>query len=276
MTDRFRAAMASGPLLLDAAMGTRLVARGLHLETDDPALWTLTAPEVVAEFHRRDVRAGATVLLTNTFGANHAWLRRFGRADAFEPINRQAVALARHEAGPSRYVIGSIGPTAVDDPRSLLDQAGLLVESGVDGLIFETHRLDQAEQALELVMPLGNIPRLVSLYQWPEPIAPAVRRLVGRGASAIGLNCVIGMEPALQVADSLRAVTQLPLIVKPSASRPGVVPASPKSFAAAATAPRIRGLAPILVGGCCGTDESYLAALSDAWYHQTGSCPPAR
>lgn len=268
--------MARGPLLLDAAMGTRLVSRGLQLETDDPALWNLTHPEIVAEFHRRDIQAGANLLLTNTFGANRTWLRRFERADAFERINRQAMELARQEAGPSRFVIGSIGPTAVDDPRSLLDQAGLLIDAGADGLIFETHRLDQAEHALELLAPYGRVPLLVSLYQWPDPIAPAVQRLADRGASAIGLNCVIGMEPALRVAESLRAVTCLPLIVKPSAGRPGDVPASPESFAAAATAERVQGLAPVLVGGCCGTDESYLAALSDAWYHQTGPGRPSR
>ena len=95
MTDRFLAALARGPLILDAAMGTRLVARGLDLAHDDPAIWNLSHPEAVAEIHARDVAAGSDAVLTNTFGANRPWLARSGRDDRVEAINRRAVALAR-------------------------------------------------------------------------------------------------------------------------------------------------------------------------------------
>lgn len=280
MIDRFRTALdaATAPLMLDAALGTRLTARGLRLGCDDPALWNLSRPALVADLHRRDLQAGATILLTNTFGANRFWLDRFGRADAIETVNRRAVELARLEAeaapGAERYVVGSIGPTALGDAGSVLEQARLLVEAGVDALLFETFQFAQAERALEAVAPHVSKALLVSLLDWPAPLAPAVQRLAERGAAAVGVNCVIGMEPAVQVARALRAVTSLPLIVKPSAGLPGAIGSTPASFAAAA--PALSLLAPILVGGCCGTDESYLAALAHAWYHQPRSNRPVQ
>ena len=70
----------TGPLVLDAGMGTRLMARGLNPRLDDPALWNLSRPGDVLAIHCRDVAAGSGAILTNTFGANRFWLRKFGQA----------------------------------------------------------------------------------------------------------------------------------------------------------------------------------------------------
>lgn len=259
MTDRLRAILARGPLLLDAAMGTRLIARGLDLRSDDPSLWNLSRPKEVTEVHRRDVEAGADALLTNSFGANRCWLARLGSAHGVEPINRRAVALARQAAGPDRLVIGSIGPTATEHPGASREQAEVLADAGVDALVLETHRADQAGRALREIGPGIALPVLVSLIAWPEPIADTVQRLAALGAAALGGNCQLGMEPALRMAEELRRVTDLPLLVKPSAGRPGTPPADPESFAVAV--PRLLSLGVKLIGGCCGTTEAHVAAL---------------
>src|SRR4051794_5009734 len=107
-SDRFRASMARGLLVLDAAMGTRLIARGLDLSCDDPALWNLSHPEVARGLHALDVAAGSDAVVTNTFGANRSWLARYGRAGDVAAMNRRAVELARQAAGPNRFVVGSI------------------------------------------------------------------------------------------------------------------------------------------------------------------------
>ena len=110
-------AIATRVLVMDSAMGTRLIARGLDLRSDDPALWNLSRPEDVLDCHARDVSAGADVLLANTFGANRPNLDRLGRSSDLLAINRRAVALAREAAGPGRFVLGSIGPAAAgNDP----------------------------------------------------------------------------------------------------------------------------------------------------------------
>src|SRR5581483_10567116 len=92
-------ALARGPILMDAAMGTRLIARGLDLAHDDPCLWCLDRPDEVLDIHRRDVAAGADAVLTNTFGANRLTLDRLGRSADVVAINRRAVELARAAAG---------------------------------------------------------------------------------------------------------------------------------------------------------------------------------
>lgn len=278
MTDRLATALRDGPLLLDAAMGTRLIAQGLRLEHDDPAFWNLSRPEAVTDVHQRDVEAGSRALVTNTFGASRPWLARFGRAGEVRAINRSAVALARRAAGPDRLVLGSIGPAAADEPDGSLEQAEALAEAGVDAILFETHRADAAALALRRVRPaLPFLPLVVSLSAWPDDLAETARRLAGLGASALGVNCQADLAAVLSLARLLRSVTDLPLLFKPSAGLPGTPLTGPAKFAEA-LAP-LAGLGPVLAGGCCGTTESHVAALRDAWYpvrRKGRSDPPGR
>jgi 5-methyltetrahydrofolate--homocysteine methyltransferase len=259
-TDRldFRETLARRPILLDAAMGTRLIARGLDLVGDDPALWVVDHPEEVSRNHRLDIQAGADAVVTATFGANRAWLDRFGRADETRLINRRAVEIARLASGADRFVLGSIGPTATDHPPALIEQAEILFESGVDALFLETHRLDQAEVALRVLRGFP-IPILASLFAWPEPVAGSVRRLIDLGPLAIGANCQVGMKPALELARNLRAACDHPLLIKPSAGLPGFPPETPESFGEAV--PELLDLGVRLIGGCCGATEAHVSAM---------------
>ena len=259
-TDRlgFRETLGRGPILLDAGMGTRLIARGLDLAREDPALWVVDHPEVILEIHRLDIVAGSDALLSCTFGANRAWLGRFGRAGEASAINHRAVELARLAAGPDRHVIGSIGPTATDRAQALLEQAEGLIEAGVDALILETHGLDQAEAALR-ILRASPIPIVASLFNWPDPVAQSARRLIEAGAFAIGANCQLGVKPSLELAKKLAQACDLPFLVKPASCLPGLPPESPETFEAA-VAEWLR-LGVRLLGGCCGTTEAHVAGL---------------
>lgn len=260
-TGRLADALAAGPpLVLDAAMGTRLFACGLDFDRDDPALWNLSRPDDVLDLHRRDVRAGADVVLANTFGASRPWLARFGRAEEVGAINAQAVALARAAAGPGRFVLGSIGPgAAIGDGSAYAEQALLLIAEGVDGLILETHRIDQAETGLRRISSLATVPILVSLHEWPEPEGPAARRLIALGASALGANCGTGPEGVIRATEAMARIVEVPWIAKPSAGTPGGEIATPAEFGAIAQ--RFRDLGVRLIGGCCGTTEAHVAAI---------------
>jgi len=262
--DRFQAALEAGPLVLDAAIGTRLIASGLSLKDDDPSLWNLSRPDSVAAIHRVDRIAGAHALTTNTFGANRVWLERYGRADQFEAINREAVSLAREAADPEGFVLGNLGPTGVGEPGTVRDQARLLADAGVDALLFETFLFEQAVTALEEVAGLVAIPLLVSLHQWPEDLKHAARVLEASGADVIGMNCRPGTNEAIEFAARLREVTELPLLVKPSAADRADASREPREFSAAF--PRLAALGVRLIGGCCGTTELHVAALRNAWY----------
>ena len=261
---RFHRAIGEGPpLVLDAAMGTRLIELGLDLNIDDPALWNLTHPEVVLSIHRRDRQAGADVLFTNTFGAGLESLRRLGRTDDLDAINRSAVTLARQAAGVKGFVVGSIGPGMTDaEGKSSLRQAVVLVDAGVDGLVLETHLLDQAERTLRAILPRLDVPVLVSLYRWPDAIDLSARKLLDLGAAAVGVNCGLGPESAIEATERFFRRGRSPWMVKPSAGDPGGSFASPSHFGEIAR--RFRELGVRMIGGCCGTTEAHIAAIRQA------------
>jgi 5-methyltetrahydrofolate--homocysteine methyltransferase len=252
--DRVRSALDRGPLLLDAGMGTRLIGLGLDLSIDDPCLWNLDRPESVLGVHRLDVAAGADALTTNTFGANARWLARFGREGEAAAINRAAVALAREAAGPDRFVLGDIGPTA---GASEVDQARALASAGADALILETNsvrepigpRLDRLHRAVGLPM---IVTFAVGLDDRPLP--PLVVEDQGAMPAAVGWNCIPAGE-AEALVDRASERCPLPLAVQPNGPLPEGWPA---------TLPGLIRRGVLLVGGCCGTTDADLAAMRTA------------
>ena len=197
-------------------MGTRLIARGLRLAATTPASGTCPIPTSVLAIHRRDVAAGSEAVADQHLRRQSRLARsvRPGRRDRSRRSTGAAVALARRAAGPGRFVARAIGPTAADGPTPLASRPESWPTPGVDALIFETHRLDQAEAALGSSTrgaPVG-LPLLVSLLAWPDPPARAVApagRLGGRRAS--GRTARPGWRPALALAERLRRATALPL-----------------------------------------------------------------
>ncbi len=268
------------PLVLDAAMGTRLIARGLHLDHDDPALWNRDHPEAVWAVHRLDVEAGADVLVTNTFGADPESLSRVDQGDfahrarLAEDLLRQAVAIARDAAGPNRLLFGSIGPRAVESPF-LIHQAKILTDSGVDALLLETQTPDSARRGLEALEGRTGLPLVVSLFRWDRPPADWVGVLLDLGVSVLGVNCVPGMAKAIDACNALRDATNLPFLAKPGAGLPGQPLDPPEVFARAV--PQLIDRGARLVGGCCGSTEAHVAALREALdRYRTADAAPAR
>ena len=248
--------------MLDAAMGTRLIAAGLDLATDDPCLWILSHPDLVRRIHAQDVAAGAGAVFTNTFGANRIWLDRFGKAGDAIAINCRAVAIARQAIGPDRFVIGSIGPTATQDQATLCDQAETLLEAGADALVLETLRFDQAITALDSLRSI-RVPVLVGLFAWPDPIATTARRLADSGASILGANCFTDLAFAHHFLDEFAPLGNLIPWLKPSNGLPGSPPLNLDEFARLAS--RMANLPTGLLGGCCGTTASHLQVIRAAW-----------
>jgi methionine synthase I (cobalamin-dependent) len=256
-------ALGRGPLVLDAGMGTRLLARGLDLRREDPCVWNLLRPEEVLGVHRRDATAGAQVLFTNTFGANAAWLGR--RAD-LAAINRSGVELARCAVGPAGFVLGDIGPAAAGLAGSAGEQAAMLCDGGVDGLVLETFQFPAALAMLgEIRTAIGSaaVPIVVSLWRWPDRVEDAARRLVDAGAAAVGLNCRPRLVKARGVVRRLGRSVACPILIKPGvAARDGVSQTTPEAFGAAV--PALLEYGARLLGGCCGTTEQHVAAIAAA------------
>lgn len=140
----------AGPILMDGAMGTELLRRGIP--TPLP-LWSAPAnvnhAPVVEAIHRDYVRAGCRLITTNTFRTSSYAMERCGRRDRWLIWNTAAVQLARKAAGDRAWVLGSV--TTLEDcyrpdlvpedavlKRHHREQIALLAKSGVDAILLET------------------------------------------------------------------------------------------------------------------------------------------
>ncbi|HER24841.1 MAG TPA: homocysteine methyltransferase, partial [Candidatus Atribacteria bacterium] len=103
-------------LLLDGAMGTMLQFYGLK-SGECPEEWNISHAQVVQKIHQEYIKAGADIILTNTFGANRIKLRSFGRESDLLKINEMAVNIAKAAVDKERnlekriFIAASIGPT---------------------------------------------------------------------------------------------------------------------------------------------------------------------
>ncbi|HLB04505.1 MAG TPA: homocysteine S-methyltransferase family protein, partial [Gaiellaceae bacterium] len=77
----------------------------------------LDFPDAVRELHREFLRAGAEVMVAFTYYGHREKLRTIGREDDLEPLNRQALRLAREVAAEgSALLAGNICNTWAYDP----------------------------------------------------------------------------------------------------------------------------------------------------------------
>ena len=274
------------PLLLDGAIGTELIARGLRVRAESPESWNLTRPDDVRAIHAAYVAAGSQAIQTNTFGATRPRLARFGLADRLRDVCAAAVALAR-EAAPSLPIIGSLGPTGETLPLggapdlgwlrdAYADPAAALAAAGVDAIHLETQfhpaELQAAVEGVRAGAP--HLPLIASMALMPGvtgletphgvPIAKMVRALQSSPPDAVGANCAVDAERMRQVIARLRELFALPVWAKPQAKMSdkcatGRSNETPASFARHAVALVEAGAAAI--GGCCGTTPASIAAL---------------
>ena len=277
------------PLLLDGAIGTELIVRGLRVREEAPESWNLSRPDDVRAVHAAYAAAGSEAIQTNTFGATRPRLARFGLADLQREICAAAVALVR-EAAPGVAIIGSLGPTGETvalggraDVAPLRDAfaeaAAALAAAGADAIHLETQFHPAELQAaiegaragapgLPLIASLALMPGATGL-ETPHgvPIAKMVRALEANLPDAVGANCAVEAERMLQAVTLLRERFDLPVWAKPQAKlsdkcATGRSTETPEKFARHARALGDAGAA--AVGGCCGTSPASIAALRAA------------
>ena len=169
--DWINAKLAAGEILIiDGAMGTELEARGVPMHA---RAWSgaavKTHPDAVRETHADYIRAGARVIITNTFAAGRHMLEPAGLGEDVVTINRRAVEVAkeaRDQAAEEPVAIaGSICDWVKADSKwsepqnlsaSLCEQAGLLAESGVDLIALEmSHNEVRSPFAIQAALDTG-------------------------------------------------------------------------------------------------------------------------
>jgi S-methylmethionine-dependent homocysteine/selenocysteine methylase len=296
-------------VIIDGGTGTHLQAEGVPM---DDEVWSgranLEHRQVVQRVHEAYIRAGAEVIITNTFATSRAALESVGLGGRVADANRNAVtaALRAREAaagGRAVAVAGSMspfcplvmhggheaGPATADRFPGLADfreQAGLLAEAGVDLIAVELMQaLSYGRAALQAAAETG-------LPVW-------------LGVTPVRLeDGTLGADPVLGEGDSFAEIVDT--LVDPALAAVAVMHAKPDVVLEATGIVRARFTGPIgvyaesgswaapewvfdgltpgeylqeaiawadrgvqLIGGCCGIGPEHIRVLADRLPRQT-------
>ncbi|HBY62322.1 MAG TPA: methionine synthase, partial [Solibacterales bacterium] len=235
-------------------------------------------PDRVREVAQSYVDAGSRVILTNTFRANRIALPG---ADIVK-LNQEGVRISREAAGADALVFASIGPSGKllgmgdveeDDLfAAFREQAWALSEA--DALVIETMSdMAEARVALRAAKETG----LLTVVSFAFDTGRAKDRTMTGAtpehvagefgdADALGANCGIGIESAVEICRRYRAATELPLWIKPNAGMPQIVDGqihyAQSAEAFASYVPKLLEAGATFVGGCCGTSPEFIRAAA--------------
>lgn len=274
------------PILLDGATGSNLqkagMPRGCCTET-----WVLEHPDALKSLQSAYVQAGSRILYAPTFQAQPIALEKVGLAEKCEELNARLVALTR-SVDPGILVAGNLTTLAMFTDSFDEGNFDLLVENyrrqirglmdgGADLLAAETLMYPlEAEAILTAAELEGAGAAMYSFTMQPDgslfsgrEAGPILRELEQSGAAAVGFNCVAADNLTAGLVSKLRRYVKGPLICKPNAGNPVIgpdgVPQYPMDSAEfAAIMKDCAAMGANVLGGCCGTDPSFIAAVKEA------------
>ena len=265
---------------------------------------SLTAPEAIAAIHRAYIDAGADIISTNTFSSNRISQHEYGCESEARAMALAGAQLARRVADECAdhhvWVAGSMGPTAksltlasdMSQPAlrtvdfdtmaaAYEEQAEALLEGGADVLLLET-----CYDALNTKAALYAIQRLNERLNLQTPVMVSAtindrsgRLLTGQALEAFfisichyphllsfGLNCSFGVADLRPFAEQMSARVPVYFSLHPNAGLPNEMGEYEELPAYTATHLRQMAEAGLLniAGGCCGTDERHIHAISEA------------
>lgn len=280
-------------IILDGALGTMLQRAGFGAGTS-PVEALFTAPDTVTEIHRAYVDAGADILCANSFSANSRKLTGSGRT--VQEVVAAAIGCAKKAAEGTEVRValdvGSLG--------EMLEPAGTLQFEEAYALFAEVMQAGQAAGAdlvfLETLTDLyevraallackenTSLPVIASMTFEANgrtfsgtSIEAMAASLGGLGTDALCINCSLGPESLMPLAERLCKATPLPVFLKPNAGLPnpdsGAYTLSPEDF--------LTQMRPCLengvraVGGCCGTTPETIALLAKTFKGKAPATSP--
>lgn len=265
--------------ILDGGMGTMLQALGLPLG-GVPEVWNITEPERIQSVHEAYLSAGSEIVYTNTFGANRykmvstgysvkeligAAVKNAKKACSAFPGTKVAL-----DIGPIGKMLSPLGDLAFEEAYDMFKEQ-VLAGSEADYIVIETMSdLYETKAALLAAKENSDKPVLVTMSFEANArtftgtgIDCMALTLSGLGADAIGFNCSLGPKELAPMVKRLYELTELPLVLKPNAGLPDPVTNTynigPEEFGDLVGELLPYGIA--YVGGCCGTNPSYIAQL---------------
>src|SRR5262245_50558933 len=176
-------------LILDGATGTELQRRGVPMHG---FAWSAAAldthPETVRAVHEDYIRAGADVIITNSFATARHVLEPAGLGDRVRALNQRAVALAQ----------AARENTANGRPVTI---AGSISSFRADGIPAEQVEANYREQA-ELMAEAGVDPIALEMMYSVEQVTPAIRAALTTGLPIwVGFSCRVAEDGAVRLLD---------------------------------------------------------------------------
>ncbi|MDP6422499.1 MAG: homocysteine S-methyltransferase family protein [SAR202 cluster bacterium] len=279
-------------VILDGATGTELQRRGVPMHG---VCWSATAltshPQVVRQIHEDYTRAGADIIITNTFSTDRPTLELAGMGDQARDLTARAVALAKEarDAAADRPVCiaGSMArhgegleraPTPDEAKAAYRELAHLLAEGGVDLIMLEMMRdVESAALAIEAAVSTGLLTwvgfscriddgQVVLLDSRGESFAEALDSLLSLGANLVSVmhSEVAATNAALNVVRDRwtgpsGAYAQAGRMVMPNWQFEDAI--TPDEYLSIAQGWVESGVQ--VVGGCCGIGPEHIRALKD-------------
>lgn len=287
-------AVKSGKVLIsDGAWGTFLQKKGMK-PGECPELWAVERPADVKEIAQAYFAAGADMVESDTFGGTSFKLEHYGLKDRVAEINEAAARLsaeAAAEAGGTKWVIASVGPTGkmlvmeeVTEEElydCFKEQVVALAKGGADAICIETMSdIEEAALAVKAVKE-NTACEVITTFTFAQTVNGDYRTMMGvspeqaaeamieAGADIIGTNCGNGIERMIDIVKAMRTVApETPILVHANAGLPKNIngvdtfPETPEDMAR-----QVGGLVKAganIIGGCCGTTPAHINAMKEA------------
>ena len=271
--DLINSIIKSKVLVLDGAMGTMIQKlnfdesdyRGERFKDYDILLkgnndlLSITQPEAILDIHKAYLKAGADIIMTNTFSSTPIAMADYKMESLVYDLNFESAQLAKKAVfeydskEKPRFIAGSIGPTNktasmspdVNNPGfrevdfddlvdSYFEQISALVDGGVDILFVETVFDTLNAKAALFAIENYNIKNSVRV---PIMLSGTLTDASGRTLSgqtleafitsvshinllSIGLNCSFGAAELFPYIKKMSLTTDLPISVHPNAGLP--------------------------------------------------------
>ncbi|MDY6064874.1 MAG: homocysteine S-methyltransferase family protein [Finegoldia sp.] len=266
-------------IILDGAMGTMLQKNGMKVG-QIPELLNLEDPEKIIGIHKKYIESGAEIIYTCTFGANRIKLAGYDLDKVIKKAienakiargGRKDVKIAL-DIGPIGKMMEPMGDLKFDEAYDIFKEI-ILAGKEADLVVIETMTdLYELKAAILAARENSDLPILATMsFEEDErtfvgvSLESFVNSVEGLGVEALGLNCSVGPVQMYEMAKKLVKMTDKDIIIKPNAGMPnmdGSYDLTNEEFAENMTA--IAELGVKYLGGCCGTDDSYIKLLADS------------
>lgn len=272
--------------VLDGGMGTMLQSAGMSPE-ETTTEFGLAHPEILTQIHKKYIEAGADIVYASTFGTNRFKKKEIGECTLQEAVRIQVQAAVKAKGimaaqgrevavaidlGPLGELLEPMGTLSFEDAYDAFRE---VIQAGcdlADLIVIETMTdLYEVKAAVLAAKETCDLPVVVTMTFEENgrtftgvSLEAMALTLEGLGVDAMGINCSLGPVEIFPMAEKLRSLTDLPLVIKPNAGLP-----DPATGAYDITCDQFvekmedfLKLGIELIGGCCGTTPEYIEGLS--------------